>query len=89
MNTINIYTINTKYGFFFFLFQDIRDAFPDLGIVSVTIERNDGRYKASAKLTLDYPEILDDWPESRQNVFVRNKEVYLYTAPCGKNSLNI
>ena len=58
-----------------FTLQDIRDAFPDLGIVSVTIERNDGRYKASARLTLDYPEILDDWPESRQNVFVRNKEV--------------
>jgi RNA recognition motif-containing protein len=59
----------------FHLLQDIREAFPDLGIVSVTIERNDGRYKASAKLTLDYPELLDDWPESRQNVFVRNKEV--------------
>ena len=43
--------------------------------MGVTIERNDGRYKASAKLSLDYPELLDDWPESRQNVFVRNKEV--------------
>lgn len=58
-----------------FVFQDIREAFPDLGIVSVTIERNDGRFKASAKLTLDFPELLDDWPESRQNVFIRNKEV--------------
>ena len=55
--------------------QDIREAFPDLGIVSVTIERHDGRYKASAKLTLEYPELLDEWPESRQNVFVKNKEV--------------
>ena len=41
----------------------------------MTIERNDGRYKAGAKLSLDYPELLDDWPESRQNVFVKNKEV--------------
>ena len=41
----------------------------------MTIERHDGRYKASAKLTLEYPELLDEWPEARQNVFVRNKEV--------------
>ena len=39
------------------------------------IERTDGRYKAGAKLTLESPELLDDWPKSRQNVFVRNKEV--------------
>ena len=77
----NLYT-NFRYSrkqlwtdIFLFFFQDIRDAFSDIGIVGVTIERNDGRYKASAKLSLDYPELLDDWPESRQNVFVRNKEV--------------
>ena len=57
------------------LFQDIRDAFPDLSILSVLIERNDGRYKAGAKLTLENPEIMDEWPKSRQNVFVKNKEV--------------
>ena len=56
-------------------FQDIRDAFPDLAVLSVTIEHNDGRYKASAKLLLEIPELLDDWPDSRQNAFVKNKEV--------------
>lgn len=55
--------------------QDIRDAFSDLAIISVKIERNDGRYKAGAKVTLENPEILDDWPKSKQNVFVKNKEV--------------
>ena len=48
---------------------------PDLSVLAVTIERNDGRYKASAKLALDRPEVLDEWPKSRQNIFVRNKEV--------------
>ena len=43
--------------------------------MSVTIERTDGRYKAGARLSLDQPEVLDDWPPSRQNVFVKNKEV--------------
>jgi hypothetical protein len=62
-------------GFFLFLLQDIRDAFPDVSILSVSIEHNDGRFKASAKLLLDNPELLDDWPESRSNVFVKNKEV--------------
>ena len=46
-----------------------------MGIVSITIETNDGRYKAGAKLTVENPEVLDEWPESRQNVFVKNKEV--------------
>ena len=59
-----------------FFFQDIRHALPDLGgIVSVAIETNEGRYKASARLTMEYPEVLDDWPDSRQTVFVKNKEV--------------
>ena len=62
-------------GFIFSLFQDIHGSFPDLGIVSITIETNDGRYKAGAKLTVENPEVLDEWPESRQNVFVKNKEV--------------
>jgi hypothetical protein len=44
-------------------------------VLSVTIEHNDGRYKASAKLFLEIPELLDEWPESRQNAFVKNKEV--------------
>jgi len=26
-------------------------------------------------LSVENPEILDEWPESRQNVFVKNKEV--------------
>lgn len=39
------------------------------------IDRNDGRYKAGAKVALEKSEILDDWPKSRQNVFVKNKEV--------------
>ena len=38
--------------------------------------RNDGRWRAGARLTLSKPELLDDWPRSRENVFVRNKEVY-------------
>ena len=53
--------------------QDIRDALPSLGIVSVTIERNDGRYKPGAKLALERPEELDNW--KMHNVFVKNKEV--------------
>lgn len=56
-------------------FQDIRDAFPDITIYSVMIEQTDGRYKPGAKLTLQKPELLDDWPKSRQNVFILNKEV--------------
>lgn len=56
-------------------FQDIHGSFPDLGIVSIIIETNDGRYKAGAKLSVENPEVLDDWPESRRNVFVKNKEV--------------
>ncbi|CAB4069220.1 unnamed protein product [Lepeophtheirus salmonis] len=55
--------------------QDIIDAFPDLNIVNVIIERNDGRYKPGGKIYLTEPEILDDWPKSRSNVFVKNKEV--------------
>ena len=43
--------------------------------MSVAIETNEGRYKASARLTMEYPEVLDDWPDSRQTVFVKNKEV--------------
>ncbi|TRY74489.1 hypothetical protein TCAL_15657 [Tigriopus californicus] len=54
---------------------DIRDAFTDLIIYSVMIEQTDGRYKPGAKLTLQKPELLDDWPKSRQNVFILNKEV--------------
>ena len=59
----------------FHWFQDIHGSFPDLGIVSIVIETNDGRYKAGAKLSVENPEVLDDWPESRRNVFVKNKEV--------------
>ena len=44
-------------------------------MLSVSIEHNDGRYKAGAKLLLEIPELLDEWPESRQNAFVKNKEV--------------
>ena len=43
--------------------------------MSIIIETNDGRYKAGAKLSVENPEVLDDWPESRRNVFVKNKEV--------------
>ena len=46
-----------------------------MSILSVLIERNDGRYKAGAKLTLEKPELMDEWPKSRQNVFVKNTEV--------------
>jgi hypothetical protein len=60
---------------FLLFLQDIRDAFSDVEIVSVAIERNDGRYKASAKLCLEKPELLDDWPKAKANVFVKNKEV--------------
>jgi len=55
--------------------QDIRAAFPDLSLTSITVERNDGRYRAGAKLQLSQPELLDEWPKSRENVFVKNKEV--------------
>ncbi|QQP39030.1 Uncharacterized protein FKW44_019784, partial [Caligus rogercresseyi] len=54
---------------------DIRDSFPDLSILSVVIERNDGRYKPGGKLYLNNPDILDDWPKSRSTAFVKNKEV--------------
>ena len=63
------------YCLLFTPFQDIHGSFPDLGIVSIIIETNDGRYKAGAKLSVENPEVLDDWPESRRNVFVKNKEV--------------
>ena len=72
--TIIIYFDNS-FNVFCFSFQDIRGSFPDLGIVSITIETNDGRYKAGAKMSVENPEILDEWPESRQNVYVKNKEV--------------
>jgi len=55
--------------------QDIRTAFPDLEVVSVLLEKSDGRYRPGAKLSLAVPELLDDWPKSRENVFVKNKEV--------------
>ena len=55
--------------------QDIREALPDLSILSVAIEHNDGRYKASAKIALESPEVLDAWPKSRHTVFVRSKDV--------------
>merc|ERR1719220_397261 len=49
--------------------QDIRAAFCDLELTSVAIDRNDGRWRAGARLTLTKPELLDDWPKSRENVF--------------------
>ena len=55
--------------------QDIRNSFPDLGIVSIMIETNDGRYKAGARISVENPEILGEWPESRQTIYVKNKEV--------------
>ena len=58
-----------------FIFQDITAAFPDLEITSITIERPDVRVKAGARLRLARPEVLDNWPVSRQVVFVSNKEV--------------
>ena len=60
---------------FLSLLQDIRDALPDLSILTVAIEHNDGRYKPSAKITLEGPEVLDAWPKSRHTVFVRSKDV--------------
>lgn len=30
---------------------------------------------AGAKLTLEKPELMDEWPESKKNVFVKNKAV--------------
>ena len=57
------------------LLQDIREALPDLSILTVAIEHNDGRYKPSAKITLEGPEVLDAWPKSRHTVFVRSKDV--------------
>lgn len=60
---------------FFKSLQDIRSAFSDLQIREIVIDSNDGRYKAGAKIMLENPEILDQWPKSRQNVFVKNKEV--------------
>lgn len=55
--------------------QDIRTAFPDIELTSITIEKSDGRYRPGAKLSLAVPELLDDWPKARENVFVKNKEV--------------
>ena len=74
---INVWITKTRLTVIFssVSLQDIREAIPDLSILAVTIERNDGRYKAGARLALERPEVLDDWPKSRQNVYVRNKEV--------------
>lgn len=33
------------------------------------------RYRPGAKLVLKNPEVLEDWPRSRDNAFVKNKEV--------------
>ncbi len=41
----------------------------------MSIDQTDGRYKAGARLSLAKPELLDEWPKARQNVFVKNKEV--------------
>lgn len=43
--------------------------------MGVAIEDNDGRYKPGAKVTLRNPEVLDEWPVSRQTAYVKNKEV--------------
>ena len=32
-------------------------------------------FVAGAKLVLKNPEVLEDWPKSRDNVYVKNKEV--------------
>ena len=32
-------------------------------------------FVAGAKLVLKSPEVLEDWPKSRDNVYVKNKEV--------------
>merc|ERR1719483_299166 len=55
--------------------QDIRTAFPDIELTAIIIEKSDGRYRPGAKLSLAVPELLDDWPKARENVFVKNKEV--------------
>ena len=61
------------------LFQDIKTAFPDIELTGITIEKSDGRYRPGAKLSLAVPELLDDWPKARENVFVKNKEVSVST----------
>jgi len=55
--------------------QDIRTAFPDIELTAIILEKSDGRYRPGAKLSLAVPELLDDWPKARENVFVKNKEV--------------
>jgi hypothetical protein len=55
--------------------QDIRTAFPDIELTGIILEKSDGRYRPGAKLSLAVPELLDDWPKARENVFVKNKEV--------------
>ena len=37
------------------------------------IDRGDGRYRPGARLTLANPELMEDWPRHRENVFVKNK----------------
>jgi hypothetical protein len=32
-----------------------------------------GRYRPGARLTLANPELMEDWPRARENVFVKNK----------------
>jgi hypothetical protein len=41
--------------------------------VSVEIDGGEGRYRPGARLTLANPELMEDWPRSRENVFVKNK----------------
>ena len=62
---------------FGFLFQDIRLALPDVDIIRVEIDRMDVRHRPGAKLHLKHPHILDAWPQHRDIVYVRNKEVNL------------
>ncbi len=63
----------TPHPILFLISQDIRDAFHYLSIVGVSIETNDRGYKPGAKVTLQNPELLDEW--DRQVEWVRNKEV--------------
>ena len=53
------------------------DALPQIQIVSITIDKGDGKVRPRAKLALAFPELLESW--TLQQVFVRCHYYYYIT----------
>ena len=53
------------------------DALPQIQIVSITIDKGDGKVRPRAKLALAFPELLESW--TLQQVFVRCHYSYYHS----------